>query len=73
MPGDDATRIHQQKFKVVYLPAEGILHEEDEGDTRPNQSSMLAEGDSVCIRFTIVHGATRNCTLTSILDDATPI
>jgi hypothetical protein len=57
----------------VYLPAEGILHEEDEGDTGPNQSSMLAEGDSVRIRFTIVHGATRNCTLTFILDDATPI
>jgi hypothetical protein len=49
--GADATRVHQQKLKVVYLPAEGILHEEDEGDAAANQSSMLTEGDSVRIPF----------------------
>ena len=70
MPGDDATRIHQQKFKVVYLPVEGILHEEDEGDTGPNQPSMLAEGDSV---RTILYRAFCNCNLTFMLDDATAI
>jgi len=59
VPGDDATRIHQQKLKVVYLPAEGILQEEDEGDTALNQSSMLTEGNSVRIPFTILYCSIR--------------
>ena len=42
--GPDA--VHQQKLKVLYLPAEGqTLVEEDENTA--NQSSILAGGDSV--------------------------
>jgi vesicle-associated membrane protein-associated protein A len=55
VPGENATRIHQQKLKVVSLPAEGTLQEEDEGDTAPNQSRILTEGNSVCIPFIILH------------------
>jgi len=48
-----------KKLKVVYLPAEGILQEEDEGDTALNQSSMLTEGNSVRIPFTILYRSIR--------------
>jgi hypothetical protein len=51
---DDASKIHQQKLKVVYLPAEGILHEEDEPDASGmGHSSLLShEGDaSVSLYF----------------------
>jgi len=42
--GED-TKVHQQKLKVVYLPAEGqILEEEDE--TQVNQSSFLAGNEA---------------------------
>ncbi|PVF98466.1 hypothetical protein CPB86DRAFT_732978 [Serendipita vermifera] len=44
-PGDEATRVHQQKLKVVYLPAQGTVPEEDEGD-QAHQSSMISEGES---------------------------
>ncbi|TDL23270.1 VAMP-associated protein [Rickenella mellea] len=39
------SKVHQQKIKVVYLPAPGqAVEEEDEGAY--NQSSMLTQGDS---------------------------
>jgi hypothetical protein len=41
------TRVHQQKLKVAYLPAEGdTLVEEEEGNP-PNPSSII--GDSVSV------------------------
>ena len=47
VPGDETSKIHQQKLKVVYLPADGVLPEEDEPEA--NQSSMYTQdGDSVC-------------------------
>jgi hypothetical protein len=40
--GGDEAKVHQQKLKVVYLPAEGqIVEEEPEDETHANLSSML--------------------------------
>ncbi len=40
---DDATRIHQQKLRVVYLPTEGEPIPED---TLEHPSIMTSEGDA---------------------------
>lgn len=41
---DKSMEVHQQKLKVVYLPAEGTLHEEDEPET--HQTSVMTDNDS---------------------------
>ncbi len=47
VPGDETSKIHQQKLKVVYLPADGVLPEEDEPEA--NLSSLYTQdGNSVC-------------------------
>jgi hypothetical protein len=42
--GDKSIEVHQQKLKVVYLPGDGILHEEDEPET--HQLSVMTDNDS---------------------------
>jgi hypothetical protein len=37
--------VHQQKLKVVYLPGDGTLHEEEEPET--HQLSVMTNDDSV--------------------------
>ena len=37
--------VHQQKLKVVYLPGDGTLHEEEEPET--HQTSVITEPDNV--------------------------
>ncbi|CCA72979.1 hypothetical protein PIIN_06934 [Serendipita indica DSM 11827] len=50
--GDDHIKLNQQKLRVVYLPAEGALQEEDEHDL--NQASIMTEGDSTLHRYQTV-------------------
>jgi len=43
--GSEEAKVHQQKLRVVYMPAEGeVLEEEDEPPT-VNQTSFLSSGD----------------------------
>jgi hypothetical protein len=42
---DKTIEVHQQKLKVVYLPGDGTLHEEDEPET--HQLSVMTNDDSV--------------------------
>lgn len=42
---DKSIEVHQQKLKVVYLPGDGILHEEEEPET--HQTSVMTDADSV--------------------------
>jgi len=45
--GSEEAKVHQQKLRVVYMPAEGeVLEEEDEPPT-VNQTSFLSSGDPV--------------------------
>ncbi|KAG8835157.1 phosphatidylinositol-binding protein scs2 [Serendipita sp. 399] len=52
LSGEESARIHQQKLRVVYLPAEGTLREEDEHEV--GQSSMITEGESTLHRYETV-------------------
>ncbi|KAG8749699.1 phosphatidylinositol-binding protein scs2 [Serendipita sp. 396] len=52
LAGEETARVHQQKLRVVYLPAEGALREEDENEI--GQSSMMTEGESTLHRYETV-------------------